>query len=289
MSDVENKKLDGTKLSRKIKEDLKLKISKLEKKPGLGIILVGSRPDSQVYVNMKIRACKYVGIENYDIHLNESVSEDIIISEIEKMNHDDKINAILVQLPLPKHIDEKKVLNKVSYNKDVDGFHNINIGKLTQNDTDYISPCTPLGCIKLLNEYNIVINGKKVVILGRSNIVGLPLSLLLLHHNATVTICHSRTKDLFYHTKNADILVAAIGKPNFIKSEHIKENCIIIDIGINKIDADNDKGYKLVGDVDYQDVYNKVDKITPVPGGVGPMTIAMLLQQTYNLYKKKNL
>lgn len=285
----DTKKLDGTGLSKKIKEGLKLEISKLDKKPGLGIILVGSRPDSQVYVNMKIKACKYVGIENYDIHLSESVSEDIIISEIEKMNHDDRINAILVQLPLPKHIDEKKVLNKVSYGKDVDGFHNINVGKLTQNDVDYISPCTPLGCIKLLNEYNININGKNVVILGRSNIVGLPLSLLLLHHNATVTICHSRTKDLFNHTKKADILIAAIGKPNFIKSEHIKDDCIIIDVGINKIDADNEKGYKLVGDVDYQDVYHKVDKITPVPGGVGPMTIAMLLQQTYNLYKKKNL
>ena len=276
--------LDGKKLSNKIKDELLKTISSLEKKPGLGIILVGSRPDSEVYVRMKKNACKKLGIVNYDVHLDENVTEATIVKEIMKMNDNDDINAILIQLPLPKHINEKRVLNYVSIKKDVDGFHTTNVGKLTLNSDNYIAPCTPLGCIRLLKEYNIDIEGKKAVILGRSNIVGLPLSLLLLHNNATVTICHSRTHNMREYTKEADILICAVGKPEFVKKEDIKEGCIIVDIGINKIECNNEKGYKLVGDVDYLDVLDKVKAITPVPGGVGPMTIAMLLEQTYKLY-----
>lgn len=280
--------LDGKKLSDKIKQELEEKIKLNEKKPGLGIILVGERPDSQVYVRMKKKACLKIGIKNFDVHLEESVSEEVIISEINKMNKNPEINAILVQLPLPKHINEKRVLNHVSFEKDVDGFHNINVGNLTLKSENYIAPCTPLGCIELLNEHNIDLVGKNVVVLGRSNIVGLPISLLLLHNNATVTICHSRTKDIFDHCKRADILICAIGKQHFIKREHIKEGCVVIDIGINKIEAENEKGYKLVGDADYNDIIDKVSAITPVPGGVGPMTIAMLLKQTYYLFTKQN-
>lgn len=284
-----SKILDGRKLSKKIKEELKIKIDKLEKKPGLGIILVGNRPDSEVYVRMKKKSCNMIGIVNYDVNLDENVDEKTIIKEIIKMNNNDNIHAILVQLPLPKHINEKKILNTVSFNKDVDGFHNINVGKLTLKDNNYIAPCTPKGCIRLLEEYNIEIKGKNVVILGRSNIVGLPLSLLLLHNNATITICHSKTKNIYENTKRADILICAIGIPHYIKKEHIKEHCIIIDIGINKIEGiNNKKNYKLVGDVDYEDVYDKVKYITPVPGGVGPMTIAMLMEQTYDNYLRVN-
>lgn len=273
--------LDGKIVSNKIKTELKEKINKLNFKVGLGIILVGNRPDSEVYVKMKKKACEKVGIINYDINLNENISEEKIIEEIKKMNNNKNIHSILVQLPLPKHINERNVLNSVVYNKDVDGFHTTNIGKLTSKDDNYTAPCTPLGCIELLKEYNIPIEKQNVVILGRSNIVGLPLSLLLLHHNATITICHSKTKDIHTYTKNADILICAIGIPNYINKEHIKENCVIIDVGINKISSNNSKGYKLVGDVNYDDVYNKVKAITPVPGGVGPMTIAILLKQTY--------
>lgn len=280
--------LDGKKLSDKIKQELEDKIKKNDKKPGLGIILVGERPDSQVYVRMKKKACLKIGIKNFDVHLEESISEEVIISEINKMNNNPEINAILVQLPLPKHINEKRVLNHVSFEKDVDGFHNINVGNLTLKSENYIAPCTPLGCIELLKEHNIDLVGKNVVVLGRSNIVGLPISLLLLHNNATVTICHSRTKDIFDHCKQADILICAIGKPQFIKRDHIKEGCIIVDIGINKIEAENEKGYKLVGDADYNDIIDKASAITPVPGGVGPMTIAMLLKQTYYLFTKQN-
>lgn len=280
--------LDGKKLSDKIKQELEEKIKLNEKKPGLGIILVGERPDSKVYVRMKKKACLKIGIKNFDVHLEESVSEEVIISEINKMNNNPEINAILVQLPLPKHINEKRVLNHVSFEKDVDGFHNINVGNLTLKSENYIAPCTPLGCIELLKEHNIDLVGKNVVVLGRSNIVGLPISLLLLHNNATVTICHSRTKNIFEHCKQADILICAIGKPHFVKREHIKEGCIIVDIGINKIEAENEKGYKLVGDADYNDIIDKVSAITPVPGGVGPMTIAMLLKQTYYLFTDQN-
>ena len=278
--------LDGKKLSIKIKQNLKNKISilknKINRQPGLAIILVGNRPDSKVYVRMKKRACSEVGIINFDVVFPEDVSQVQLEDEIKKMNKNPNIDAILVQLPLPSHINTQKVLSEVSIYKDVDGFHTENVGKLTLNSNNSIwnAPCTPCGCIELLEHYNISLEGKNVVIIGRSNIVGLPLSLLLLHRNATVTVCHSKTKNLYDYTQMADILIVACGSPKLINKNHIKKNVVILDIGINKVRANNKKGYKLVGDVDYDNVLDKVEAITPVPGGIGPMTIAMLLKKT---------
>ena len=274
--------INGRQIANTIKNELKDIIIKHSLNPGLGIILVGNRPDSQVYVRMKKKACEKIGITNFDINLDESVSQTDIINEIEKMNQNSNIHGILVQLPLPKHINEREVLNCVSLNKDVDGFHSTNIGKLALKELDDIQvPCTPDGCLELLKRYNIQIEGKHAVIIGRSNIVGMPLSLLLLHNNATITICHSRTQNLKEITQKADILICAFGSPMKITSEYVKEDCVIIDIGINQIDDSTRKrGYRLVGDVDFEDVKDKVKAITPVPGGVGPMTIAMLLKHT---------
>jgi len=273
--------IDGKEISNTIKEELKDIIEKNDIVPGLGIILVGSRHDSKIYVNMKKKACEKLGIKNFDIHLDENISEDKIIEEVEKMNNNENIHGILIQLPLPKHINEQNVLSKVLLEKDVDGFHVQNIGNLALKRLDKCyAPCTPTGCIELLKRYNVEISGKHVVILGRSNIVGLPLSLLFLHNNATVTICHSRTQNLKDITNKADILVAACGIPNLITKEYVKNGVIIIDIGINKIPFDNEKKYKIVGDVDFKDIIDKVRLITPVPGGVGPMTICMLLKHT---------
>ena len=279
------KVLDGRKISKEIQYELKHKILKHKIQPGLGIILVGERPDSKVYVNMKKKACKRVGIKNFDIHLPETSTQDEIIKEIQNMNDNPEIHGILVQLPLPRNICERDVLNNVLHSKDVDGFHSINMGNLALGDLMNTSiPCTPSGCLELLERYDINVERKDVVIVGRSNIVGLPLSLLLMHKNATVTICHSRTKDLKSHTQKADILICAFGSPRYITSDYIKEGCIILDVGINKIvDPTRKKGYRLVGDVDYNEVYDKVEAITPVPGGIGPMTIAMLLSHTVDL------
>lgn len=273
--------IDGKEISNIIKGELKSIIEENNIIPGLGIILVGNRPDSKIYVNMKKKACEKLGIKNFDVHLNEDVSEEVIINEVEKMNNNENIHGILIQLPLPKHINEQNVLSKVLLEKDVDGFHVQNIGNLALKRLDKCyAPCTPTGCIELLKRYNVEISGKHVVILGRSNIVGLPLSLLFLHNNATVTICHSRTQNLKDITNKADILVAACGIPNIIKNDYVKNGVIIIDVGINKIPFDNEKKYKIVGDVDFKDVIDKVKLITPVPGGVGPMTICMLLKHT---------
>lgn len=273
--------INGKEISEIIKSEIKLEIEKNKIKPGLGIILVGNRPDSKIYVKMKKKECEKIGITNIDIHLNDDVSEESLINEVEKMNQNENIHGILIQLPLPKHINEQNVLSKVLLKKDVDGFHVKNIGNLAlKRLNNCYAPCTPSGCIELLKRYNIKISGKHVVILGRSNIVGLPLSLLFLHNDATVTICHSKTQNLKEITKKADILVVACGKPNFINSDYIKNDVVIIDIGINKIPFDNEKKYKIVGDVDLKNVINKVKYITPVPGGVGPMTICMLLKHT---------
>lgn len=286
-----DKIINGKEISKNIQNELKTLIEETGIKPGLGIILVGDRPDSKVYVRMKKKACESVGIENYDIHFDESVTQDILIDEVKKMNRNPNIHGILIQLPLPKHICEREVLNSVSIDKDVDGFHSTNTGKLALKELkDLMVPCTPDGCIELLDRYNIEIEGKDVVIVGRSNIVGLPLSLLLLHRNATVTICHSRTRNLQDKTRKADILICAFGSARKITKDYIKEGCIIIDVGINQIeDKTRKRGYRLVGDVYYEDVIDKVKAITPVPGGVGPMTIAMLLKHTVELcIKSKN-
>jgi len=281
--------INGREISKRIKNELKEEIKSLGLVPGLGIILVGDRNDSQTYVRMKKKACELVGIVNYDVHLPDTISERDLIEEVKKMNNNNNMHGILIQLPLPKHINEANVLNQVSLIKDVDGFHVSNIGKLALKRLDnLLTPCTPEGCIELLDRYNIDIQGKNAVVVGRSNIVGIPLSLLLLHRNATVTICHSKTIDIFEHTKRADLLFLACGQTQFIKKESIKEGCVIIDVGINSIDDSTKKnGYRLVGDCDYHDCKDKAFAITPVPGGVGPMTIAMLLKHTMQACKKQ--
>ena len=285
--------LDGKGISNTIQKELKVKVSKLNEKnifPGLGIILVGHRKDSETYVRMKKKACQKIGLVNVDVHLEETVDENRVIEEIKKMNKNKNIHGILVQLPLPKHINEENVIKHVALEKDVDGFHPHNIGKLAlKRMYNLMAPCTPEGCIELLDRYGIQIQGKHVVIVGRSNIVGMPLSLLFLHRNATVTICHSKTENLKTVTNTADILVAACGKSEIIKSDYIKEGCIILDVGINSIpDSTKRRGYRLVGDVDYNSVKQKCRAITPVPGGIGPMTIAMLLKHTVELAKINN-
>ena len=276
-----NKILDGKKLSLILQEDLKEKIDKLSNSPNLTVIIVGEDKASKIYVNNKEKIAKNVGINTNTINLEYKTITNELLSIIERLNKDESVNGILVQLPLPKHIDENLVLEKISPLKDVDGFHPQNLGKLITNDTLMI-PCTPLGIIKLLNFYNIDLEGKNVVILGRSNIVGKPMLHLLLQKNATVTITHSYTKNLKDITKKADILIVAIGKSNFITKEYIKDNAIIVDVGINRVDN------KIMGDVDFNSVKDKVSFITPVPGGVGPLTITMLMYQTYIAYLNQN-
>ena len=274
--------LDGKKTANLIRKKLKLEIDNVDWTPGLGIILVGDRPDSHAYVRMKRNACKSVGIKDYDVLLPEDVSEERLIDIVHDMNKAKHIDGILIQLPLPKHINEARVLSEVALEKDVDGFHMSSMGSLALNNmSKTFPPCTPDGCIELLKYYGIEISGKNAVVVGRSNIVGLPLSLLLLHNNATVTVCHSRTENLIEHTRQADILVAACGKKGLITREHVKDGAIVIDVGIHKVSADNKRGYTFVGDTLFDEIKDKASYITPVPGGVGPMTIAMLLKHTF--------
>lgn len=240
----------------------------------MAVIIVGDDPASRVYVNNKKKACAEVGIYSEEYALKESTSQAELISLISKLNERDEISGILVQLPLPKHINEEDVINAISPDKDVDAFHPANVGKIMVGNFDFV-PCTPAGVMELINESGIDIEGKDCVVVGRSNIVGKPQAMLLLHKNATVTICHSRTKDLAQKTRNADILVAAVGIPNFIKADMIKPGAVVIDVGINRL-ADK----KLVGDVDFENAEKVAGAITPVPGGVGPMTIAMLMKNT---------
>lgn len=276
-----NKILDGKKLSLILQEDLKEKINKLSNSPNLTVVMVGEDKASKIYVKNKEKIAKKMGIDTNTIYLNSETTTDELLSIIERLNKDKSVNGILVQLPLPKHIDENLVLEKISPLKDVDGFHPKNLGKLMINNASMI-PCTPLGIIKLLDFYNIELEGKNVVILGRSNIVGKPMLHLLLQKNATVTITHSYTKNLKDITKKADILIVAIGKSNFITKEYIKDNAIIVDVGINRVDN------KIMGDVDFNSVKDKVSFITPVPGGVGSQTITMLMYQTYIAYLNQN-
>lgn len=276
-----NKILDGKKLSLILQEDLKEKINKLSNSPNLTVVMVGEDKASKIYVKNKEKIAKKMGIDTNTIYLNSETTTDELLSIIERLNKDKSVNGILVQLPLPKHIDENLVLEKISPLKDVDGFHPKNLGKLMINNASMI-PCTPLGIIKLLDFYNIDLEGKNVVILGRSNIVGKPMLHLLLQKKATVTITHSYTKNLKDITKKADILIVAIGKSNFITKEYIKDNAIIVYVGINRVDN------KIMGDVDFNSVKDKVSFITPVPGGVGPLTITMLMYQTYIAYLNQN-
>ena len=266
--------IDGKLISTQIKDELKAEVAQLKEKgivPCLAVIQVGNDPASSVYVNNKKKACAYIGIESLSYELEDSVSQEELLQLVGDLNKNSKVNGILVQLPLPKHIDENAIIHAIAPEKDVDGFHPETVGNMCIGSKGFL-PCTPAGVIQLLKRSNIEISGKECVVVGRSNIVGKPMAILLLRENGTVTITHSRTKDLKEVTKRADILVAAIGKPKFITSEYIKEGAVVIDVGIHR-----NENNKLCGDVDFDDVIDKVSAITPVPGGVGPMTIAMLM------------
>ena len=266
--------IDGKLISTQIKDELKAEVTELKAKgitPCLAVIQVGNDPASCVYVNNKKKACAYIGIESLSYELDEQISQEELLTIIDELNHNEMVNGILVQLPLPKHIDENTVIHAIVPEKDVDGFHPETVGNMCIGSKGFL-PCTPAGVIQLLKRSNIEIEGKECVVIGRSNIVGKPMAMLLLRENGTVTITHSRTKDLKEITKRADILVAAIGKPKFVTSEYVKEGAVVIDVGIHR-----NENNKLCGDVDFDDVIGKVSAITPVPGGVGPMTIAMLM------------
>ena len=276
--------IDGRKISSEIKAELKEEIEKLKNEkgriPGLATIIIGKDKASQIYVGSKVKTCSEIGIQSFLYELAEDIEEKEVLKLIEELNIRSEIVAILVQLPLPKQISEKKIMNTIIPSKDVDCFSNENIGKMFLNPNTDIRPCTPAGILELLSRYSVKLEGKKVVILGRSNIVGKPIAIMLISSGATVTVCNSKTVDLEKIIKKADILISAIGKSKFIKKEMIKEKAIIIDVGINRIDG------KITGDVDFDDVIDKVSMITPVPGGVGPMTIAMLLKNTVNMYRR---
>lgn len=249
--------------------------------PGLCVVLVGEDPASQIYVRTKSKKLKSLGLVSETIRLDADVTEQKLLSIIEDLNANSKFHGILVQMPLPEHINSQNVINSINPAKDVDGFHPENVGWLSIGKPRFI-PCTPKGIMRIFSHYNIDLIGKDIVVIGRSNIVGRPMSILVSSNNAngTCTVCHSRTKNINDYSRNADIIISAIGVPNFLTSEMVKEDSIIIDVGINRIDSDNEKGYKIVGDADYDSVFDKVSKITPVPGGVGPMTIAMLVENT---------
>lgn len=269
--------LDGKLVAENIKIKLKEEVKKLKEKniiPGLAVILASDDKASRIYVNNKKKVAQELGIVSFIYEFKNTVKQDEIIELIKKLNKDEKVHGILVQLPLPKHINAAKVLEKIDKNKDVDGFTNYNIGNLTKGESGFV-PCTPAGVLELLKNYKIDLEGKHCVIVGRSNIVGKPLAMLLLNYDATVTICHSKTQNLAKITNMADVLISAVGKSRFITKEMVKQGAIIIDVGINR-----DKNNKITGDVNFEDVKSKVAYISPVPGGVGPMTIAMLMQNT---------
>ncbi|MGG8496844.1 bifunctional methylenetetrahydrofolate dehydrogenase/methenyltetrahydrofolate cyclohydrolase FolD [Tenacibaculum sp. TC6] len=288
--------LDGKKTSADIKEEIALEVADLraqdKKAPHLAAIIVGNDGASLTYVNAKVKACERVGFESTLIRLPEDTTEEELLNEIAVLNVDKDINGFIVQLPLPDHIDEQKVIMAVAPEKDVDGFHPMNVGKLALNLPTFIS-ATPFGILELLERYNVETSGKNVVVIGRSHIVGSPMSILLSQKrkvgNATVTLTHSRTKDLASYTREADIIVAALGIPEFLKGDMVKEDVVIIDVGITRVaDASKKNGFRLVGDVAFNEVKDKASHITPVPGGVGPMTIAMLLKNTLLAYYRQN-
>lgn len=275
--------IDGKEVSAYIKQQVKLQTDSLKQQgiePCLAVIIVEGDPASRVYVNNKKKACDACGIKSLEFSLAGDVKEDELLSLIEKLNNDGSVHGILCQLPLPKHIDEKKVIGTISPEKDVDGFSAVNVGKIWLGDYDF-SPCTPMGVMELLDYYKIDLEGKNCVIVGRSNIVGKPMAALLLERNATVTLCHSKTKDIASFMKNADVIIAAVGKANFVTADMIKTGAVVVDVGINR----NAQG-KLCGDVDFDNVKDKASYITPVPGGCGPMTIAVLMKNTLVAAKK---
>lgn len=276
-------KIDGKAFSQTVLEKIREEHSQLKEKcgkpAGLAVVIVGNNPASQVYVKNKIRACENVGFYSENIELDENTSEKELLQEINKLNKNDRINGILVQLPLPAHINELKIIDSISPEKDVDGFHVSNIGKMVIGDETGFLSCTPYGIMQLLEEYKIEIAGKDAVIIGRSNIVGKPMALMLIQKGATVQVCNSNTKDLRKKLNEADIIIVAAGVPKLLKKEDVKEGAVVIDVGINRVDG------KICGDVDYEEVAGKTSYITPVPGGVGPMTIASLIKNTFKSYK----
>ena len=276
-------KIDGKAFSQTVLEKIREEHSQLKEKygkpAGLAVVIVGNNPASQVYVKNKIRACENVGFYSENIELDENISEKELLQEIDKLNKNDRINGILVQLPLPAHINELKIIDSISPEKDVDGFHVSNIGKMVIGDETGFLSCTPYGIMQLLEEYKIEITGKDAVIIGRSNIVGKPMALMLIQKGATVQVCNSNTKDLRKKLNEADIIIVAAGVPKLLKKEDVKEGAVVIDVGINRVDG------KICGDVDYEEVAEKTSYITPVPGGVGPMTIASLIKNTFKSYK----
>ena len=277
--------IDGKKISAQVKEQVRIETEELVKKgikPGLAVIIVGDDPASRVYVNNKKKACEKVGFLSKEFALPATTTQEELLSLVKELNEDKEINGILCQLPLPKGLDEKAVIEAISPLKDVDAFHASNVGKIMIGDYDFL-PCTPAGVMEMLHSYNIPVEGKECVVIGRSNIVGKPMAMLLLHENGTVTITHSRTKNLKEFTKRADILVAAIGKPKFVTADMVKEGAVVIDVGM-----DRDENGKLCGDVDFENVKEKCSAITPVPGGVGPMTIAVLMKNTLKACKIQN-
>ena len=276
-------KIDGKAFSQTVLEKIREEHSQLKEKygkpAGLAVVIVGNNPASQVYVKNKIRACENIGFYSENIELDENISEKELLQEIDKLNKNERINGILVQLPLPAHINELKIIDSISPEKDVDGFHVSNIGKMVIGDETGFLSCTPYGIMQLLEEYKIEIAGKDAVIIGRSNIVGKPMALMLIQKGATVQVCNSNTKDLRKKLNEADIIIVAAGVPKLLKKEDVKEGAVVIDVGINRVDG------KICGDVDYEEVAEKTSYITPVPGGVGPMTIASLIKNTFKSYK----
>ena len=275
--------INGKEISQKVRGEVKLETEAFKKEtgitPGLAVILVGDDPASKIYVGNKKKACDEVGFNSFEYILPESTEQGKLISLIEKLNADPSVHGILCQLPLPKHIDEREIIAAISPKKDVDAFHPVNVGKIMIGDYDFL-PCTPAGVMELIHSAGISVAGKKCVVVGRSNIVGKPMAMLLLHENGTVTICHSKTKDLAKECREADILVAAVGRAKLITADMIKEGAVVIDVGMNR-----DENGKLCGDVDFAEAEKKASYITPVPGGVGPMTIAMLMRNTLTAAK----
>lgn len=286
--------LDGKKTSNDIKNEIAEKVKLLKKNgyraPHLAAVIVGNDGASLTYVGSKVRACERIGFESTLISLEDSISEDDLLKKVNDLNKNDKIDGYIVQLPLPKHIDSQKILMAVDPNKDVDGFHPTNFGKMALNLPTFIS-ATPHGIMELLKRYNVPTEGKHTVVIGRSDIVGKPISILMglktKPGNSTVTLAHSRTKNIEELVSEADIIISALGIPNFVKAEMVKEGAVVIDVGITRVKDDSEKGYTIVGDVDYESVANKSSFITPVPGGVGPMTIAMLLTNTLQAFEQK--
>lgn len=278
--------IDGKVLAEQVKQEVGVEVAKRtaagKPKPGLATVLVGENPASKVYVSSKQKACADLGMESFGFHLSPDATQEEVEGLVKELNADPRVNGILVQLPLPKTLDEESVLRSISLEKDVDGFHPINIGRLAQKGRDPLFvPCTPLGCMVMLEKVGVKLSGANAVVLGRSNIVGMPMALLLVRADATVTVCHSRTKDLPAVVRSADVLIAAVGRARMVRGDWVKPGAVVIDVGINRIDdPSHPKGSRLVGDVYFEEAREVAGAITPVPGGVGPMTIAMLMQNT---------